>query len=146
MDEPRLETMPLVDVIFLLLTFFVFAMVLMVRADVLNVTLPQIGSGAPTQRNALITIAIDQTGGVFLNGDPVELDQLGETTKQMIADQTLVGDEPRVVIAADERSSSGSLLHALDALSAAGVTNVSVMGKPTTSPTAPAPSDAASPD
>ena len=137
MDEPRLEMMPLVDVIFLLLTFFVFAMVLMVRADVLNVTLPQIGSGAPTDRSGIITIAIDEAGGVYLNGDSIELDRLGEEAKQMITDQLMTGDEPRVVIAADERSASGALLRALDALSAAGVTNVSMMGKPAANPTAP---------
>ncbi len=31
--EARVEIMPLIDVIFLLLTFFIYAMVLMVRAE-----------------------------------------------------------------------------------------------------------------
>ena len=32
--ETRVEMMPLIDVVFLLLTFFIYAMVLMVRAEV----------------------------------------------------------------------------------------------------------------
>ena len=35
--EARVEIMPLIDVIFLLLTFFIYAMVLMVRAALLPV-------------------------------------------------------------------------------------------------------------
>ena len=37
--ETRVEMMPLIDVVFLLLTFFIYAMVLMVRAEVLPVPL-----------------------------------------------------------------------------------------------------------
>ena len=38
--EPRLELTPLIDVVFLLLTFFVFAMVLSARLEVTDVRLP----------------------------------------------------------------------------------------------------------
>ena len=43
--EMRIEIMPLIDVIFLLLTFFIYAMVLMVRAELLPVEMHQFSSG-----------------------------------------------------------------------------------------------------
>lgn len=126
-DEPRLEVMPLVDVIFLLLTFFVFAMTLMVRAQVLDVSLPRIGAGRPADAGRLITISIDRDGGMFLDGEPIDEAEIGAA----VAERIDSADQPaRVVIAADESGATGRLLRALDALAAAGVENVSVMGTP----------------
>src|SRR5690606_8300025 len=39
---PRMEMIPLIDVIFLLLTFFIYSLALMVQAQVLPVALPPI--------------------------------------------------------------------------------------------------------
>ena len=122
--------MPLVDVIFVLLTFFVFAMVLMVRADVLDVALPRIGAGQPVERGELITIAIRADGSVLINGEQIAMDAIGEATVQRIADQSVDGGEVRVVIAPDERAATRELLQVLDALAASGVTDVAIMGRP----------------
>lgn len=135
LDEPRLEIMPLVDVIFLLLTFFVFAMALMVRADVLNVSLPRIGAGEPLEQSKLITVGLDADGNVFVNGELAAIEELGATVQDLIARGAEAGAPPRVVIAADEAGTSGQLLHVLDALSATGVQNVAVMGRPAKKPT-----------
>ena len=42
---PRVEMMPLIDVVFLLLTFFIYSFVMMVRAEVLPVVLTPLGTG-----------------------------------------------------------------------------------------------------
>ena len=123
--------MPLVDVIFLLLTFFVFAMALMVRADVLNISLPKIGAGEAVQESRLITVSLDAEGNVFLDGELTDIEELGDRVKDLVTAQAAQGATPRVVIAADESGAAGELLHVLDALSAAGIENVAVMGKPT---------------
>ena len=52
--EARIELMPLIDVIFLILTFFLYAMVLMVRVDMVPVPMEEYASGeAPEQAPAL---------------------------------------------------------------------------------------------
>ncbi len=137
--------MPLVDVVFLLLTFFVFALVLMVRADVLGVTLPEFGAGQAVQRESVMTISIDEQGGLRLDGEPIELESLAAAVRAAL--EARVGSPPRVVIAADQRSASGALLGALDALTAAGVPDVSIMGRPRgASPTPTDPADPATPE
>ena len=132
MDEPRLEIMPLIDVIFLLLTFFVFALTLMVRAEVLDVRLPTIGSGETPERTGLVTVAVDDAGGLFVNGDPVTTENLVERVRLLAEQAEARGEEVRIVVAADQNGRSGDLLSALDLLASGGIGDVSVLGRPRT--------------
>ena len=72
--ETRIEIMPLIDVIFLLLTFFIYAMVLMVRAELLPVEMHHFSSGEPTTVPPAVAITIDRNGALFLNRDEIALD------------------------------------------------------------------------
>ena len=75
-NEPRIEIMPMIDVIFLLLTFFIYAMVLMVRAELLPLQLPEFASGQPATIPPAVTISIDEQGSLFLNREPIILDEV----------------------------------------------------------------------
>ncbi|MEM7227771.1 MAG: biopolymer transporter ExbD [Planctomycetota bacterium] len=74
--EPRIEIMPLIDVIFLLLTFFIFAMVLMVRAELLPFELQSYAAGEPATPAAAITISLDLDGSVYVDRELVDIDDL----------------------------------------------------------------------
>lgn len=126
MPEVRIEMTPMIDVVFLLLTFFIFAMVLMVRAQVLDVTLPTLGSGQPAQERAAITITIDATGGIFVDAEPVGMEGLIEAVR------TAMDTQPEAVlnIAADTASSSGDLLGVIDLLSTHGYGSFQLFGSP----------------
>ncbi len=71
--ETRIEIMPMIDVIFLLLTFFIYAMVLMVRAELLPVEMHGFSSGVPARVPPAVAITIDRNGALFFNRDPVAL-------------------------------------------------------------------------
>lgn len=68
--------MPLIDVIFLLLTFFIYAMVLMVRVDVLPVPLASFTAGEAAEPRPVAAITIDLDGQLFVNREPVALDEV----------------------------------------------------------------------
>ena len=68
--------MPLIDVIFLLLTFFIYAMVMMVRAELLPVQMHAFESGQPAQVPPAVAITIDRDGTLFLNRERVTLDNV----------------------------------------------------------------------
>lgn len=125
---------PLIDVVFLLLTFFVFALVLMVRAEVLGVSLPALGAVAPAQREPVITVAVLQTGEVRVDGEPVAADGLVEWLNE------LRGANPsaRLLLAADERAPAGDLLRLMDRLTAAGLGEFGIVARPSDEPAAPA--------
>ena len=128
----RLELTPLIDVIFLLLTFFIFALVLMVRADVLGITLPELGTGTPAERAPAVEIAIDQSGVVRVAGETVELDAVGEAIDRALAE----GDRG-VRVAVDERAPSGVLVRVAEVLAQRGVASLDLVGRPAPARSAP---------
>ncbi|KAA0213711.1 MAG: biopolymer transporter ExbD [Leptolyngbya sp. PLA3] len=121
--EVRLEMTPMIDVIFLLLTFFIFALVLMVRADVLDVKLPQIGAGQEPS-GELITIAIEQDGRVAVDGQAVELGELVERVKALRSERP----EARLVIAVDREGRLGVFIQVADTLAGAGLGEFGIIG------------------
>ena len=114
---------PLIDVVFLLLTFFIFALVLMVRAEVLDVKLPEIAAGeAPS--GDLVTIVLDQEGAILVEGEPTGLDALGERVRALLAERP----EARLVVAVDREGRSGELIKLADTLAAEGLGEFSIIG------------------
>lgn len=124
----RLELTPLIDVVFLLLTFFVFSLVLMVRADVLDVKLPELGAGRTAERVPAITIVIDEEGALFVEGEPAELDEIGDRVRA-IRDER--GEAAPLLLAVDAQGRSGDLIELADTLNAEGIGEFSVIGRPT---------------
>ena len=117
---------PLIDVVFLLLTFFVFAMLLMVRAEVLDITLPTLTAGDPAEDVDAVTIAIADDGAIALDGEPVEREQLIATLRSRLEGRP----GARIYVAADTSSASGDLLGVIDLLSRHGFGNFQLFGLP----------------
>jgi biopolymer transport protein ExbD len=120
-----IELTPMIDVVFLLLTFFIFSIALMVRADVLGVTLPEISSGQQAERVEPITVTLQADGSVRLMGEAVERSSLVDAVRALHAERP----EAPVLLAADVEAGAGQLIELADALVAAGVTRFSVVGR-----------------
>ncbi len=120
----HIELTPMIDVVFLLLTFFIFAVVMMVRADVLDVNLPELASGRTAEQSIPITIAITESGELFINTESVELegivDRIGTLRREL-------GDGP-LVLAVDTQSPAGIMIALADKLTGAGLGEFSIIG------------------
>ena len=83
---------PLVDVLTVLLFFFIVTMQFK-QFKVLNITMPEIKTAGINQIDEQILIAIDESGGLFYNGVSVSNKQLNEAliaTSKMKADLSIL--------------------------------------------------------
>ena len=77
---PRIEMLPLIDIVFLLLVFFIYAMLSMAVHHGQPVDLPQSSSATPEPEEA-ISITIQDMGqgiNLFVDEEPVSLELLTE--------------------------------------------------------------------
>lgn len=84
--EPRVEIMPLIDVIFLLLTFFIYAMVLMVRAELMPMKLQQFASAEQARPAPAVTVSIMLDGSILVDREPTKLEDVRAALEDARAD------------------------------------------------------------
>jgi biopolymer transport protein ExbD len=84
--EARIELMPLIDVIFLILTFFIYAMVLMVQVDVMPVPMESYISGESADPVPATSVTLDLDGSIYVGQEPVAVDQVLPTIKSVLAE------------------------------------------------------------
>ena len=119
-DRPaRLEIVPLMDAIFLLLVFFVYAMMSMIVHRGVKVQLPT-GTTAQVDKRDYVAVAITGDNRIFVNRRPVAMDRLVPAVREAQAG----GKDRAVYISGDERSGFGTAFTVLDRLRSAGITQV----------------------
>ena len=123
---------PLIDAVFLLLTFFVFSLVLMVPTDIHDITVPEFAAGDNARPADLITVKINGKGEYFVNDEQTDIDSLAKNV------QTIKEETPDAVIflAADVDATIGMVGPVIDTLKAAGLNEFSFVGRPVESPAA----------
>ena len=127
--EMRIEMMPLIDVVFLILTFFIYAMVLMVPIELLPVPLQRYVAGERAEPSPAATVTITLEGELFLNRDAISLDALLPELEALQAEQPDLA--LYLVMAAGEGTvDRGPILTALwDRLKNAGL-EIKLVGQP----------------
>ncbi len=119
----------MIDVIFLLLVFFIYAMVLMTRVDLVPMELHSFETGQPAEPAPAATISIDLDGGVFLDRTQVELEALPD----LILERVTLDPETVVYLAVAEGQGSVDraplLQDVWDRLRPTGIT-INLVGRP----------------
>jgi len=111
--------LPLIDVVFLLLVFFIYAMVSMVVHRGLKVELPKAGT-ATLEKRDYISITIDDSNQLFLNENPISAEGLPSAVLALRE-----GDARPVFINGDQKADLGLAIELLDDLKKAGIEEVS---------------------
>ena len=117
----RIEMLPLIDVVFLLLVFFIYAMLSMVVHRGIEVELPGAASAQTDQRES-VTVSIDKDRRLFVEGRETSLSELAARVRAARARR---GTNLPVWIEGHREAPLESAVGALDALRSAGITEVS---------------------
>jgi biopolymer transport protein ExbD len=113
-DEPELplqiNIVPMIDVIFAILTFFIMSTLFLTRSEGLPVNLPKAATAKQQQVPSKITITVDEQGVVSLNRKPVAVDDLTQQVRTLIGSNS----EMLVIINADEKVGHGKVVAVMD--------------------------------
>jgi biopolymer transport protein ExbD len=116
----RLNMTPLVDMVFILLIFFVVTSSFVKESGV-DVSRPE-AETASTRERANIVIAVTEAGEVWIDGREVGHREVRAHVERLHAENP----EGSVIIVADEGARTGLTVAVLDQARLAGVTNVSI--------------------
>ncbi|MHC4992245.1 MAG: ExbD/TolR family protein [Planctomycetota bacterium] len=125
----RVEMIPLIDCVFILLVFFIYSMLAMTIQRGLVVQLPTAGA-VETNRDDAVVVTITGEGELLLNKQPVTLDSLPAAIEGVRESDR----SARFVVNADARAEHGRVVAVLDRLKGLGVTQVMILAEESVSP------------
>ena len=121
----RIELIPLIDIIFLLLVFFIYSMLSMVVYRGIPVMLPE-AETTETQTEESLVVTIDADGAIFLNQEAVAAPDLLSRLKQIRA----TAPDQGVIISGHGEADYRVVVDVLDKVRFAGFTRVSMEARP----------------
>ena len=117
--SPVITIVSLVDILTMVLMFFVYTTTFKTNQPQVVIELPKVKyAGDKPAENATAVISVSKTGEIFVGSKPVALEELGT----MIKDLQAKGQQPSMK--ADEEAPFGKIMGVLDALKGAGVTGL----------------------
>ncbi len=109
-NRPSVNILPMIDVIFAILAFFILSTLYLTRAEGLPVNLPQAVTATP-QDQIDITLVITSEGNLFLGDEAVALEDLADEVNAIAPTNPIL-----VTIRADESTSHGRVVVTMDQL------------------------------
>jgi len=122
--KARIEMLPLIDIVFLLLVFFIYAMLSMAVHRALPVALPE-STTADIDRNATLSVTVKSDGSVYVDKEAVPIGSLAER----LAGKAVSENDPAVLLFADRELSYQYLFKVLDQIRKAGLTRISLQAE-----------------
>jgi biopolymer transport protein ExbD len=123
--KARIEIIPMIDVIFFLLVFFMVSTLSMTINRGLPVNLPTAATSQKELREHL-NLTLTQAGEMFLNKEPIALEDLGPRVSTALAGEP----ELVVIINADGDVRHHAVVEAMDVLRLAGVARLAIAVRP----------------
>ncbi len=116
----HLDIAPLIDIVFLLLVFFMLTSTF-ITPEAIELELPESNSAVVTESTP-ITVSLDQAGQLALNGERIELAQLRTALEPLLEADA----ESPITLKSDARSEVQQLLKVMDEIRAAGGSNIAL--------------------
>jgi biopolymer transport protein ExbD len=133
-DDAQIQIIPLIDVIFCILTFFILAALQLTRQQAINIDLPQASTGTPlpganlgnTQFREMLVVTIAPNGQTYLDKTPVDRSQLSQALAQYLQQNS----KGMVVLNASPNAFYKEVIQVLDIMRAVGGDRVALATTP----------------
>jgi len=122
--KARIEMLPLIDVVFLLLVVFIYAMLSMAVHHGLPVVLPT-SSSAKIEKNLILSITVKADGSIYVDKTIVAPEDLSHILKK----KSMGHANPGVLLFADHDLSYQNLFEVLDKIKMAGLNQISLQAE-----------------
>jgi biopolymer transport protein ExbD len=125
----RIEMLPMIDIVFLLLVFFIYAMLSMAVHRGLPVNLPA-SKTVEIDKKLILAVTVKADGSIFIDKEPVALDRVTTVLQVKAKGQ----NQPGVLLFADRNLPYQSLFDVLDRIRQAGLNRISLQAELDESP------------
>ena len=124
-DETDINLTPMLDVVFIMLIFFIVT-ASFVKESGIEVNRPNAATAEKKER-ANILIAITESGQVWIQKRPIDIRAVRANIERLLAENP----QGSVVIQADRNSKNGLFVQVMDQARLAGASSISIAAEPT---------------
>ncbi|HBF43171.1 MAG TPA: hypothetical protein DDW42_05975 [Desulfobacteraceae bacterium] len=118
-QEPKLGIAPLIDVVFLLLIFFMLTSHFDVGSGI-AIKLPKVAQKAYERERQKIVLLIDRSGHIYLKSQVVDLKKLGKKLQSFVEKDGL----NYLLLEADKDTKHGRVVQVMDVAKKAGISSI----------------------
>ena len=119
MEKPDIIIIPMIDIMFFLLVFFMLSTLYMVNLKTVDINMPQ-AAHAETQIKVTYVVTMKNDGSLWLEDKPIAEQEL----LKRVAQQQANNPQFAVVVRADQKLDYGMVIGLLDKIKGAGVAKV----------------------
>ena len=124
-EEPRISIAPLIDIVFLLLIFFMVTSHFDIASGV-KIDLPLVGKRIISEKNEeSITLTMDRSGNCYLEGEKIGTDIIRQKLKELVKDKGLI----YLILQADKDVSHGKVVEIMDLAKGSGVRSIIIAAR-----------------
>ena len=123
-DKPRIEIIPMIDIMMFLLVFFIVITLRMIQGTGIQLDLP---SSKTTQelKPTQITVGVQKDGTMYVDGQPYSAEGL----KTLLETAKKNSDKLAVILAGDKELTYQNTLKVMDVARSAGISQVGLAAK-----------------
>ena len=110
-DNIQINILPMIDIIFVILSFFIVSSLYLVKLEIIPVNLPNAES-SNQEKDPVIVVTLNMENNVFINGEMIDLTLFESELRSRITNS----NNKKVVLRADERINYGKVISILDVM------------------------------
>ena len=124
-EEPRISIAPLIDIVFLLLIFFMVTSHFDIASGV-RIDLPKVTKRiAEEEDDNRITLIVDKSAQIYLEGEKINLNSLQKRLQVLVKQKGLL----HLILQADKDVSHGKVVQIMDLAKSAGVRSIIIAAR-----------------